>query len=366
LLALLELLDLQPIAEATDGIVRLIDAVSVRTQAAEFTWGGRIVLNDLNAAVGDEKIGKGVLLIWLIAQLTTGRMTGEPVTVVYASTEENLERIVKPRLMAAGAVLERVRFLPMGPVGLPEALPELTRAMVDAGASFLFLDPINEHFSQGLDPNKAKDVAAVLGKLAIAATEYGITLIGSLHTNRSGGLTSRERLAHQIQFRRSLRSGLLIGRTDDDEDGDRTIVHDFSNYAETAPALKARIHGEVVETDDGRLATYPVLTVGDETDATAEDIFLKDADREGAISKAKDERGRRGQVAQNILGRWRSLGHPSEVLASEMTLVTKDVPAGTLSRARASLGIETVADRDPATGQVRGHVWLFPPALLER
>ena len=61
-------------------------------RAAEFAWGTRIVLSDLNGIVGDEKVGKGLLLAWLASEITTGRMRGRPEQIMYCTTEESSTR----------------------------------------------------------------------------------------------------------------------------------------------------------------------------------------------------------------------------------------------------------------------------------
>jgi hypothetical protein len=60
--------------------------------------------------------------------------------------------------------------MPMGGLGLPDALPELTELVGDYGAQWWILDPLNKHFSRNLDPDSKRDVAMVLGELAVVPT----------------------------------------------------------------------------------------------------------------------------------------------------------------------------------------------------
>ncbi len=363
ILELLHLLDLRLTRHTTAGGLHVIVAADVRPERVELAWGGRIVLHDLNAVVGDEKIGKGLTLVRLTAEITTGRLTGRPEFVLYASAEEQVARFQRPRLEAAGADLSRVLLVPMGGLGLPEAIPELVEAMNAYGARWLLLDGINRHFSAGFHPDNKRDVALVLGELAKMAAEHRVTVIGSLHTNRGGDVSARGRYAHSLEFRRALRSAVIIGRTEDDGEDERTLVHDFSNYARTAPSLKASIQAVAIQTDDG-VDEVPVLTFGSETDATAEELFLKQADREAAIAEARAAKGQKAQCEANIRGHWERLGRPGEVPATAFDAVTKQFNAKTIQRARRALGIEAVGgDRDPVTGGILRWFWRFPETL---
>jgi hypothetical protein len=86
-----------------------------------------------------------------------------------------------------------------------------------------------------------------------------------------------------------------------------------------------------------------------ETDATAPELFLADADRDGAIADAKAARGAKAACIQDIIGRCRSLGMQSELPSSAMEVLTKAVAGTTVHRARRTLGIEASEERDPAT-----------------
>ena len=211
ILDLLQLLDLRPVTEpaskTTGKGIRLVAAVDIHPRKVETVWGGRMVRGDLNAFLGDEKIGKGLALAWLTAQITTGELTGTPEMVAYISAEEQTEMVQRPRLEAAGADLNRVFLTNMGSVGLPAAIPELVSAMAEWNISWLLLDPINKQFSHDLNPDAKKDVIYVLGELAVMASVNRITIAGSLHTNRGGGIAARDKWAHSLEFRRGLALG---------------------------------------------------------------------------------------------------------------------------------------------------------------
>ena len=108
-----------------------------RMRPTEFLWEGWLVRGVLNLLVGEEGVGKGVMLAWLIAQITRGRLPGvykdRPADVLWIGDEDSFAHIVMPRLFAAGADLDRVHELVDGD-GEP--------ALLDVKEQAELLDPI--------------------------------------------------------------------------------------------------------------------------------------------------------------------------------------------------------------------------------
>jgi hypothetical protein len=351
ILRLAELLEISLIPTKTETGLAWTRANALEPITVETTWDGRIVLRGLNLNVGDEGVGKGLLAIRLTAELTTGRLTEHPVGVAYASTEEVAQAVVVPRLIAAGADLGRVIVSPMGSLGLPEGLPKILEVLRSEGVEWLFLDPVNAHFSRDLDPNRTKDVGYVLNELAHAAAEHRLTIVGNLHTNRGGGVSPRDRYAHQSEFRRQARSSWIIGQGPDDDEDDRTIVHDKHSYTAAAPALSATV--EVVK-------GTATLVLGHEVDVTPEELFLRDADKDAALRRVRGESGQAAQCVEEIEAIRSSLGGPVAASSSEFSGIAKTYGASTIVRARRRLGITVHRLTDPETNRVTGWEWRFP------
>lgn len=286
----------------------------------------------------------------MTAELTTGQLTGYPVGVAYASTEEVARAVVVPRLIAAGTDLDRVIVPPMGSLGLPEELPRIAEYLRTEDVTWLFLDPVNAHFSRNLDPNRTKDVSHVLNELAHAAAEHHLTIVGNLHTNRGGGVSPRDRYAHQSEFRRQARSSWIIGRGPDDGEDERTIVHDKHSYTAAGPALSASV--EVV---DG-VAT---LVLGEVVDVTAEELFLRDADKDALIRSVRGARTKVEECSEAITTAWEALGKPTSVPSSAFSQVAAVYGKMTVARARKRLAISVENDTDPSTNRVTAWTWVF-------
>ena len=350
----------------TFNLMRMSDVKAIRPRTV---WGQRINEYDLNGIMGDEKIGKGLVTAWLASELTNGRLTGKPENVVYFSTEENTETVQRPRFEAAGANLDRIFGAPMGTIGLPNCMPDIVEQMLEVQATWFLLDGANKHFAKPYSPLKGEDVAEVLGIIGKHMAEHQFTFWTTLHTNRTGGVSSRDKIAHQIEFRRVLRSGLVIGATKDTTDDERVIVHDWNNTTgETDDALTIRFEKVPVRFEDGEWQDESKIVMGEESDVTAEDIFLTQADREGAVADAKARRTKIEACAEDIMRVWTKAGcvpdMPLDSFLGEHQVGWADPK--TRERARKKLGIVSVPDRDEKTGTIRSWVWEFPADAGER
>jgi hypothetical protein len=97
---------------ADDGGLVVRAAKLERAQPPRWAWERRIVLAYLNLLLGNEGIGKGTLIAWLIARWTLGQLPGDlrgrPINVGVLGDEDSFDDVWTPRLHAAGADLARV------------------------------------------------------------------------------------------------------------------------------------------------------------------------------------------------------------------------------------------------------------------
>jgi archaellum biogenesis ATPase FlaH len=91
-----------------------------------WAWQNRIPLGAVTLLLGREGEGKGVFSSHLTARATHGQLEGDlhsrSVNVAVISVEDSPERAIVPRLMAAGADLERVRILGVDQDGRPAGM----------------------------------------------------------------------------------------------------------------------------------------------------------------------------------------------------------------------------------------------------
>src|SRR5205085_4520697 len=91
----------------------------VQTLAVDWLWEPWLARGVVAVLDGDPGLGKSSVALDLVARVTTARpfpgadiaAPREPQTALVVAVEDSIERVVKPRLEAAGADLSRVVFL---------------------------------------------------------------------------------------------------------------------------------------------------------------------------------------------------------------------------------------------------------------
>ena len=127
---------------------------------------------------GAKGTGKGTYLAGLAARISR---TGQ--NVVFVSTEDSTEIDLKPRLVAAGADVDRC-YVIKEHVRLPDDVEKLRTLAVDLGGVGLFvIDPVANHVGNrsSNDDNEVRDAIAPLNPLA---DELGCLLIGVRHPGK--------------------------------------------------------------------------------------------------------------------------------------------------------------------------------------
>jgi KaiC/GvpD/RAD55 family RecA-like ATPase len=93
--------------------VQLTPATAIRSERLYWLWAGRMPRRSLVVIAGEKGLGKSLLSnAGLPALITRGQLEGElcgtPADVLIVTAEDDWASVVKPRLMAHGADLERV------------------------------------------------------------------------------------------------------------------------------------------------------------------------------------------------------------------------------------------------------------------
>lgn len=113
-------------------------ADSVKRKRVEWLWRNRVPKGMLSLVAGRPGQGKSLFAAMLAAEASK---TGE---VIFSNREDPLAQVVRPRLEAAGAKLDRIHFF--SPT-LPDDLPALERVIKNTKAKLCILDPVASHLS---------------------------------------------------------------------------------------------------------------------------------------------------------------------------------------------------------------------------
>ncbi|MBQ1624814.1 MAG: AAA family ATPase [Erysipelotrichaceae bacterium] len=214
-------------------MIRMSDVA--QTEVA-FLWKPYIPFGKLTILQGDAGNGKTYLAMQLCAACTNrvpipNMEILEPFNVIYQTAEDGLADTIKPRLIEAGADLDRVLVINESD-GDPLTLTDdrIEKAIRQNNAGLLIIDPIQAYLGEKVDMNRANEVRPILRKIGDVAQRTGCAIVLIGHLNKATGQQSNYRGLGSVDFTAGVRSVLVIGKSKDDPNL-RIMVHDKSSLA---------------------------------------------------------------------------------------------------------------------------------------
>lgn len=244
------------------GRLRLVTAASIIMTRPEFVWQSRVPIGGVTMFAGVEGQGKTLATIAVAAKATRGTLEGDllgiSAHVVFVGSEDDWSSMMKPRLSAAGADLDRVHFvkLPEGGIfAVEQDVVELENALGELDrVALVVIDPLDAHLGDNVDSHRKSEVQRSISRLAGLAQRQRCAVIGIGHLNKNE--ISKDLLVRVIGsrgFTTSPRSVLGVGPSPGGDGSERMIVLAKSNLRDKSavPALRFRIEGREVPHDDG-------------------------------------------------------------------------------------------------------------------
>jgi hypothetical protein len=247
-------------ARAARGIAQTTSLKSLRASAIkpagiDWLWPGRFAIGKLGLVVGLPGEGKGQLLAYKAACITRARKwpCGEghaPLgNVVMLSAEDDPSDTIVPRLIAAGADLERIEIVSMvrepnkeRMFNLATDLALLRQKIAEVGdVKLVLIDPISAYLGIGkVDSFRTTDVRAVLAPLVDLAAELKIAVTGIMHFNKKVDVTNALlRISDSLAFAATARHVYAV--VDDPAGKRKLFVKAKNNLAPDGQALAYNI-----------------------------------------------------------------------------------------------------------------------------
>src|SRR5262245_37073430 len=152
----------------------------IKTRAVEWlieNWLARAFISVLD---GDPGVGKSLILAWIAAFLTALGFR-----VIYFTSEDPEDSMLKPRLIAAGVPDENPQIVPIDDnVKLPEHLPWLMKYVDDFKADFVIMDQMFTYLTVR-NMNDAHEVRKALQEIAAAIKRANVGLFTSRHLRKT-------------------------------------------------------------------------------------------------------------------------------------------------------------------------------------
>lgn len=320
--------------EASSSELRVIPVSQMKVKATEWLWDKRIPLGALTLFPGREGTGKSTAGAWLAAKVTLGGLPGIyegiPKGVFYAAREDDWERTIAPRLIAAGADTSKVYRIDVATDGsmaeltLPQHCDLLRDGIRKYDIALLFLDPLMSAISGALDTHKDREARMALEPLSAIAMDTGSSVVGLAHFSKAITTDALNLVMASKAFTAVPRAVIGMAR-DDQADEENTVVMSQikSNLGPLdVPSLKFTFQSVAVETEDGRAAHVGRVVELGETDRSVSDILSglgDEADQDSWTAAAwwlydflfKDG----GQAtARDVLIRGKAAGHSKDSL----------------------------------------------------
>ena len=221
--------------------VKIIRMSDVELTPVEWLWKPYLPFGKLSVLQGNPGEGKTYFAMHLAAACTNGKLLPnmeriEPFNVIYQTAEDGLGDTVKPRLIEAGADLDRVLVIDDSDVQLTLSDERIEKAIVENNARLVIIDPIQAYLGADVDMNRANEVRPIFMRLGQVAQRTGCAILLIGHLNKAAGMQSLQRGLGSIDIAAAVRSVLFIGKLKHDPTM-RILTHEKSSLAPPGVSL---------------------------------------------------------------------------------------------------------------------------------
>ena len=268
----------EPSKPETVKIIRMSD---VELTPVEWLWKPYLPFGKLSVLQGNPGEGKTYFAMHLAAACTNGKLLPnmermEPFNVIYQTAEDGLGDTVKPRLIEAGADLDRVLVIDDSDVQLTLSDERIEKAIIENNARLVIIDPIQAYLGADVDMNRANEVRPIFMRLGQVAQRTGCAILLIGHLNKAAGMQSLQRGLGSIDIAAAVRSVMFIGKLKHDPTM-RILTHEKSSLAPPGVSLAFSLG------DEGGFRW------GGEYDITADEMLSGiEPQRETKTQQAKD------------------------------------------------------------------------------
>lgn len=203
--------------------IEVISASEIEPRVIEWWEDAWVPKAALTLLAGREGLGKSTITCdW------AARETRDGGVVLYLDSEDGREHTIRPRLQAAGAVLDQVKFMNVkesdggeefaSTLSLPQDFPLLRQMVDDFGVTFIVLDAASSFIDQELKSNHDRDIRRYLEPFRRLAEDFNLVIIGIVHFGKRDSNDSGKLILGSIAWSQVARSVLALAiNTETDE-----------------------------------------------------------------------------------------------------------------------------------------------------
>lgn len=348
--------------------VKAVRATDIKPVPIRWLWPGWLAQGKLHILAGAGGTGKTTLLLGLIATITTGgrwpdgERCAQAGNVLIWSSEDDPSDTLVPRLIAAGADLDRVAIIqgrinargeyePFDPAQDIGLLRETAREM--GGVSLLMLDPVVSAVRG--DMHKANDVRRGLQGVVDFAEQNLCAVVGISHFAKGGiGSSPADRVIGSQAFSALARTVLVAAKQQDSDA--RVLARAKSNIGTDEGGVSYTIEPCTI---DGGIETTQVIW-GNAVQGSAREIL---SDVEAVDDERLDDADDPAEALRRILTSGPLTGKDAKRLMVDNGYTQKQIRSAReklgVMTARSGFGGETVVRW--SLPQASGEFASFPP-----
>jgi AAA domain len=335
-------------------------------EGAPPTSHGRLPLNSLGIAAGGPGLGKSQFAVWMTAKVTTGTLPGElygkPRGVIYAATEDSWSYTIAPRLVAAGADMDRVFRVDVmddeelhARLTLPKDISLMGKAAEEYSVALLVADPLLSMIDSTINDYRAAEVRSALEPLVSAADRYGFTILGLAHFTKAGGADPLSRVAGSGAFGQLIRSLIAFAKQEDEEGNEEFVMSlEKNNLGRLGlPSYSYVIQPVTVDTDEGP-SYVSRFALGPESSTSVREVMRAEGQ--------PDERGAVGEATVWLKDFLQDMGGSEKMQDIKKVARAAGFSESAIDRAKRKLGLKS---KQQGFGKEKAAHWFLPDAWVE-
>ena len=221
--------------------VPMIYYKDIEATEVEWLWYPYIPFGKVTILQGNPGEGKTYFSMQLCAACTNHKELPnmeeiEPFNVIYQTAEDGMADTIKPRLIEAGADMDRVMVIDDTEDPLTLSDERIEKAIIQNNVRLMIIDPLQAFIGADVDMNRANEVRPVFRRLGQIADATGCAIVLIGHLNKSTGTSSTYRGLGSIDITAAVRSILFIGKVRKDPTT-RVLLHEKSSLAPPGETL---------------------------------------------------------------------------------------------------------------------------------
>lgn len=248
-------------------------ANGIQTRQVTWLWPGVVPLGMPTALEGDPGVGKTFVAADIVSRVTRGFLFPANLHngihasvkggVIYITSEGVPDKLLVPRLVAAGADLELVEIIEgincrgseFEILDVNKHLPALARRMKEnpSDVKLVVIDPIASHLSPKLNMNSSLEMRAAMDCIARFAEETDVAVLVVMHLNKDDRKAAIHRAAGSGQIMAAVKSAWAIVKKPDDKNDNRRYFGPVkSNLAPIKRSMSFEIQDASVTFSNGQ------------------------------------------------------------------------------------------------------------------